>query len=176
MYPSTVHRVLHCHQVPLHDHLDRMTADPVRAPKPTRFEMTTPGELVHAEIKKLGRIPDGGGHRMLGRTVGERNKRTDRRGYAYLHHAVDSYSRVVYSEILGEERKETATGFWTRAATFFATIGVTVTGVMTDNGACNRSRAFADALGPNVHHRFTRPYRPQTNGKVGRFNRTLLAE
>lgn len=173
---STVGRVLDRHGMPLLKHLDRMTGEPIRAPKPVRYEMAAPGELVHVDIKKLGRIPDGGGHRVLGRVDGKRNTGKGGRGYAYLHHAVDSYSRVVYSEILENERKETAAGFWLRATVFFASIGVTVTGVMTDNGACYRSRAFAAALGPTVRHRFTRPYRPQTNGKVERFNRTLMAE
>lgn len=174
---STVGRVLDRHQMPLLTHLDRMTGEPVRAPQPVRYEMATPGELIHVDIKKLGRIPDGGGHRVVGRAQGNRNKQADGpRGYAYLHHAVDSYSRVVYSEILNDERKETAAAFWHRANAFFASIGVSVTGVMTDNGSCYRSRAFAAALGPGIHHRFTRPYRPQTNGKVERFNRTLLAE
>lgn len=174
---STVGRVLERHGMPLLKHLDRMTGELVRSPKPVRYEMEAPGELVHVDIKKLGRIPDGGGHRALGRTVGLRNNRQHgNRGYAYLHHAVDSYSRVAYSEILGDERKDTAAGFWLRANAFFASIGVTVTGVMTDNGACYRSRVFAAALGPTIRHRRTRPYRPQTNGKVERFNRTLLAE
>lgn len=138
--------------------------------------MEAPGELVHVDIKKLGRIPNGGGHRVLGRTAGLRNNRRHYgRGYVYLHHAVDSYSRVVYSEILNDERKETAAGFWLRVNAFFATIGVTVIGVMTDNGEC-RSSAFAEALGPTVCHRRTRPYRPQTNGKAERFNGTLLVE
>lgn len=176
MHPSTVHRVLQRHQMPLLCHLDRMTGEPIRAPKPIRYEMAAPGELVHIDIKKLARIPDGGGHRLLGREAGERNKRRDHRGYAYLHHAVDSYSRVVYSEILENERKETAADFWLRANAFFARIGVAVTAVMTDNGACYVSHAFAAALGSGVRHRRTRPYRPQTNGKVERFNRTLLDE
>ena len=77
-------------------------------------------------------------------------------GYRYLHHAVDDHSRVAYSEIL-DERKETAAGFWTRANAFFASIGVTVTAVMTDNGACYRSHAFADALGDTVKHKWTKP-------------------
>src|SRR5699024_7674082 len=97
------------------------------------------------------------------------------RGYQYLHHAVDDYSRVAYSEILHDERKETAAGFWQRANTFFADIGVTVTAVLTDNGACYRSHAFAAALG-SIKHKRTKPYRPQTNGKVERFNRTLATE
>ena len=98
------------------------------------------------------------------------------RGYRYLHHAIDDHSRVVYSEILDNERKETASEFWVRARAFFTTLGITVTEVMTDNGSCYRSHAFADALGNGVKHRRTRPYRPQTNGKVERFNRTLAAE
>jgi transposase InsO family protein len=176
MHPSTVHRVLHRHQMPLLHQLDHVTGELMRVPPSVRYEMAAPGELVHVDIKKLARIPDGGGHRLLEPAEGHRNKRRDHRGYAYLHHAVDSYSRVVYSEILDDERKETAAGFWLRANAFFAQMGVTVTGVMTDNGSCYVSRAFAAALGPNIHHRRTRPYRPQTNGKVERFNRTLLAE
>src|SRR5690606_5289533 len=98
------------------------------------------------------------------------------RGYAFLHHAVDDHSRLAYSEILGNERKETAAAFWERARAFFAEAGITVTAVMTDNGACYRSHAFAAALGKQVKHRRTRAYRPQTNGKVERFNRTLASE
>lgn len=96
-------------------------------------------------------------------------------GYAYLHHAVDDHSRLAYSEILGDERKETAAGFWNRANAFFEEHRITVTRVLTDNGSCYRSKDFAAALGDVVHKR-TRPYRPQTNGKVERFNRTLAAE
>lgn len=177
MPSATVHRVLQRHHVPRLCQLDRATGEPVRAPKPVRYEMTAPGDLVHVDSKKLGRIPDGGGHRTVGRAAGKRNTaRSGARGYAYLHHAIDSYSRVVYSEILDDERQETAAGFWIRANAFFASIGITVTAVMTDNGSCYRSRVFADALGPDVRHRFTRPYRPQTNGKVERFNRTLVQE
>lgn len=177
MHPSTVHRVLRRHAMPLLMHLDRRTGELVRKPQPVRYEMDTPGALIHVDIKKLGRIPHGGGHREVGRSQGTRNKRAGGpRGYAYLHHAVDSHSRVVYSEILDDERQETAAEFWLRAHAFFAGIGVTVTAVMTDNGSCYRSRTFAEALGPDIRHRRTRPYRPQTNGKVERFNRTLLDE
>ena len=175
---STVGRVLERYRMPRLDHIDQATGLPVRKPRPVRYEMTRPGELVHVDIKKLGRIPDGGGHRMLGRAVGRKNNGHGKngRGYAYLHHAVDDYSRLVYSEILTNERKETAAGFWQRAREFFAEADITVTAVMTDNGSCYRSGAFAKALGAGVKHRFTRPYRPQTNGKVERFNRTLAQE
>ncbi|TQM19565.1 IS481 family transposase [Microcella putealis] len=172
---STVGRVLARYRMPLLHHLDQATGLPVRKPKPIRYELAAPGQLVHVDIKKLGRIPNGGGHRMLGRTIGNRNNKKKGRGYAFLHHAVDDHSRLAYSEELPDERKETAAGFWRRAEAFFAEHGITVTAVMTDNGACYRSRDFAAALGP-IQHRWTRPYRPQTNGKVERFNRTLAAE
>jgi transposase InsO family protein len=176
---STVGRVLARYRMPLLVHVDQATGLPVRKPKPLRYEASAPGQLVHVDIKKLGRIPDGGGHRMLGRQAGAKNNDGHGRrgrGYAYLHHAVDDHSRIAYSEILADERKETAAGFWTRAHAFFAGLDVSVTAVMTDNGSCYRSRAFAAALGEGIKHRRTRPYRPQTNGKVERFNRTLAAE
>jgi transposase-like protein len=175
---STVGRVLARYRMPLLAHLDRATGLPVRKPKPVRYEAAAPGDLVHVDIKKLGKIPDGGGWRVFGRGS-EQHRRsgvaTDRaaragaspsRGYVYLHHAVDDHSRLAYSEQLPDERKETAAGFWTRARAFFAEAGINVAAVMTDNGACYRSHFFAAALGEGVKHRRTRPYRPQTNGKV----------
>ena len=174
--------------MPLLQHLDRATGLPVRRPKPVRYEMSRPGELIHVDIKKLSVIPDGGGWRMHGRgsqqdrRAGAARDRQARRGaspsrgYVFLHHAVDDHSRLAYSERLGDERGETAAAFWIRARTFFTEHGITATAVMTDNGACYRSDAFAAALGQNVTHRRTRPFRPQTNGKVERFNRTLTAE
>jgi transposase InsO family protein len=172
---STVGRVLNRYRMPLLQHVDQATGLPVRRPDPHRYEHPVPGDLVHVDIKKLGRIPDGGGHRKLGRTIGKHNNNAGGRGYAYLHHAVDDHSRLAYSEILNDERKDTAAAFWRRAHTFFTNAGITVTAVMTDNGSCYRSKAFATALG-SLKHRWTRPYRPQTNGKVERFNRTLAAE
>ena len=166
MHASTVHRVLVRHQVSRLDRLDRTTREPIR-----RFEMSRPGELVHVDIKKLGRIPKGGGWRAHGRSkehAGDKKKV----GYAYVHSAVDGFSRLAYSEVLADEQGTTAAGFWTRAETFFATQGITVERVLTDNGGCYRSKEFDQALG-GTKHRFTRPYRPQTNGKVERFNRTL---
>ncbi|SDZ47970.1 IS481 family transposase [Herbiconiux ginsengi] len=175
---STVGRILARHGMPLLHHLDRATGLPVRRPAPVRYEKTQPGELIHMDIKKLGRIPDGGGHRMLGRQAGARNNDghgRNGRGYAFLHHAIDDHSRLAYSEIHTDERKETVIGFWQRASVFFADAGIRVQAVMTDNGSAYRSRDLAAALGP-VRHQFTRPYRPQTNGKVERFNRTLATE
>jgi len=165
--------------MPVLPHLDQATGLPVRKPKPARYEHTRPGQLVHIDIKKLGRIPNGGGHRMIGRQAGKKNNDghgRGGRGYAFLHHAVDDHTRLAYSEILHDERKETAAGFWLRANAFFTDAGITVTAVMTDNGSCYRSRMFAAALGTTIKHRRTRPYRPQTNGKVERFNRTLATE
>ncbi len=185
---STVGRVLARYRMPKLANIDQATGLPVRRPKPTRYEVAEPGQLVHVDIKKQGRIPDGGGWRVHGRGSTQdrkagvaRDKATrggapGSRGYRYLHHAVDDNSRVAYSEILDDERKETAAGFWERANAFFTDLGITVTAVMTDNGACYRSHVFAAALGEDVKHKRTRPYRPQTNGKVERFNRTLAAE
>lgn len=171
---STVERVLHRYQMPPLTHIDQATGLRVRRPQPVRYERERPGDLVHVDIKKQGRIPDGGGHRVRGRQEGRKNRSGV--GYAFLHHAVDDHSRLAYSEILDDERKETAVAFWVRAHTFFTQAGITVREVMTDNGSCYRSRAFAAALGPDIKHRRTRPYRPQTNGKVERFNRTLAQE
>jgi transposase InsO family protein len=174
---STVGRVLTRYRMPLLAHLDQATGLVIRKPKPARYERATPGELVHVDIKKLGRIPNGGGHRVMSKAAATRIRgKHGGRGYAFLHHAVDDHSRLVYSEILGDERKETAAGFWKRAETFFAEAGITITAVMTDNGSCYRSHTFAAALGDDIKHLWTRPYRPQTNGKVERFNRTLAAE
>jgi transposase InsO family protein len=138
------------------------------------------------DIKKLGNIPDGGGHRVTDRVTGNRHRKATtpaRRGgkpvlgYCYLHTAVDDYSRLAYSEILADETKDSAVAFWTRAQRFFTAAGITVERVLTDNGSCYRSWAWRDALAEaGVTHKRTRPYRPQTNGKVERFNRTLLEE
>jgi transposase InsO family protein len=177
MARSTVWKVLTRYRMPPLSSLDQATGLPARRPAPRRYEHQTPGDLVHVDIKKQGRIPDGGGHRAHGRASAQhRASRRQRAGYAYLHHAVDDHSRLAYSEILGDERQETAAGFWLRANAFFATHGISVRAVLTDNGSCYRSRVFNRALGPAVKHRFTRPYRPQTNGKVERFNRSLAAE
>jgi transposase InsO family protein len=179
---STVHNVLRRYGIAKLRWLDRATGRVVR-----RMVSAHCGDLVHVDVKKLGRIPAGGGWRMLGRTAGNRNSQADKssgvtnkrrqptRGYHFLHTAIDGHSRLAYSELLADERKDTAAAFWLRANTWFAECGITVRNVLTDNGSCYRSHVFRDALG-DVAHRRTRPYRPQTNGKVERFHRTLADE
>lgn len=168
--PATVHRVLTRYKLARLTHLERATGRVIR-----RYEREKPGELVHVDIKKLGNIPDGGGHKTLGRQAGRKNRA--KAGYSYLHNAVDDHSRLAYSEILSDERKETAVSFWQRAHAFFAQAGITVERVLTDNGACYTSHAWRNTLADQgISHKRTRPYRPQTNGKVERFNRTLLDE
>ena len=167
--PSTVHRVLRRLGAPRLRDLDRPTRTVVR------YERSIPGELVHVDIKKQGKIPAGGGWRVHGRVNMPGRHRGD--GYDFIHAAVDDRSRVAYAEILPDERKETASAFMTRALGFFVERGITIERVLTDNGSCYRSREFARTLADaGVAHRRTRPYRPQTNGKVERFNLTLKWE
>jgi transposase InsO family protein len=182
LHPSTVHRVLTRYGLAKLRWLDRPTGRVIR-----RMTQTSCGELVHVDIKKLGKIPAGGGWRMLGRTQGNHNAWADRssgrrskrgyplRGHHFLHTSIDGYSRLAYSELLPDERKETAAAFWVHANAYFTELGIKVRKVLTDNGSCYRSHAFKEALG-DIEHRRTRPYRPQTNGKVERFHRTLADE
>jgi transposase InsO family protein len=170
---STAHRILARHGLPALAAIDRATGEPVR-----RYERARPGELVHIDVKKLGRIPDGGGHKVLGRAAGRANQ--DRRngtGYAYLHTALDDHSRLAYTEDLPDEKAATCAGFLRRATAWFAAQGVAVERVLTDNAWAytkNTWRQTCDDLG--ISPRWTRPWRPQTNGKVERFHRTLLDE
>lgn len=167
---STVHQVLVRRGLNRLTWMDRPSGRVIR-----RIHTDRPGELVHVDVKKLGRIPAGGGWRAHGRGNVVHHSQT-RVGFAYVHSAVDAYSRVAYSEILDDERGDTCAGFWIRANTWFNDHGITVERVLTDN-AKNYvlSHAFRDALGDITHTRI-RPRRPQTNGKVERFNRTLLDE
>ena len=136
LHPSMVHKVLTRYEAPRLTWTDPATGCRLRAkPKPVRYEHPAPGDLVHVDIKKLGRIPDGGGHRVHGRAKGNRVKKSAKPGTAYIHHALDEHSRLVYSEILTDERKEIASEFWTRANAYFAACGITVLRVLTDNGS-----------------------------------------
>jgi hypothetical protein len=160
---STVHRVLVRHGMNRLGWLDRPTDRPIR-----RYEHPRPGDLVHLDTKKLGRIPAGGGHRVHGRAAGAANRRADRGGggYDYLHAAVDDHSRLAYVEVLGDERAQTCAPFWRRAHRWFAVHRVTVARVLTDNGVGYGSRLFGAALiDTGVRHQRTRPYRPQTTGR-----------
>ena len=167
---STVYRVLCRHDLNRLRHLDRQTAVPIR-----RYERSRPGELVHVDVKKLGRIPPGGGHRVRGRPAARPGK--PKVGYAYLHTAIDDFSRVAYTEVLADEKGATAAAFWRRAEAWFRARGIVVERVLSDNGFCYRGKLFNDALAEHgIVHKYCRPYRPQTNGKVERFHRTLLEE
>ncbi len=138
---------------------------------------THPGELVHIDVKKQARIPKGGGWRVKGVEHKNTAKSRPRIGYAFVHSAIDAYSRLAYSEIHTDERATTAIGFWQRARAFFASYGITVERVLSDNGGCYRAKDFtAELVSAGIKQRFTKPYRPQTNGKVERFNRTLQNE
>ena len=170
---STVHRVLVRHGLNRLAWIDRPTGERVR-----RYEKAHPGELVHVDVKKVAKVPPGGGWRAHGRgsPKAKRAKRK-RRGYTYLHVAVDDHSRVAYVEAHDNEKAVTAAAFWRNARDWFNRLNVGIDAVMTDNGRNFTSAKFAEALAENrTKHRLTRPYRPQTNGKVERFNRTLAEE
>jgi transposase InsO family protein len=171
--PSKVGRVLVRRGHPPLAHLDLATRRELRG-KIRRYERERPGELVHVDIKKLGRIPDGGGHRVHGRSEQFRGRGI---GYAYVHTAIDDHSRLAYSEILGDETAVTTAAWWTRAIAWFAAHGIRIERVLTDNGGCYRSREWHQVSAAHgIIVKKTRPFRPQTNGKAERFNRTLLTE
>jgi len=167
---STVHRVLCRLGLNRLRWLDRPTGRVIR-----RIHTDHPGELVHIDVKKLGRIPDGGGWRSRGRAAArvDRDKRS--KGMSYVHSAIDAHTRLAYSQVLDDERGPTCARFWTNARTFFTAHGITAEAVLTDNAKNYLGRDFTAAL-DGIPHRRIRPYRPQTNGKVERFNRTLLDE
>jgi transposase InsO family protein len=146
-----------------------------------RYERERPGELIHIDVKKLGRIERGAGHRMTGQRRRNPTKRDgsgiDRRtiGWEYVHIAIDDCTRLAYAEVLSDEKGPTAVGFLRRAVTFYRRHGITVEGLMTDNGSPYLSTLHAIACRAlRIKHIRTRPYRPQTNGKAERFIRTML--
>jgi transposase InsO family protein len=182
MPASTVHAVLVRCRINRLSHVDRVTGEPVR-----RYEHDHPGSLVHVDVKKLGNIPDGGGWRYLGRAKGKRNRAAtvgagrDKYhgpliGTAYVHTVLDDHSRLAYAEIHDDETAATAVTVLRHAVDWFAARGVRVERVLSDNGACYRSRRWtATCLELGIRPKRTRPYRPQTNGKIERFHRTLAA-
>ncbi|MET8509176.1 IS481 family transposase [Streptomyces sp. NPDC004787] len=168
---STVHRILTRHRLNRLAWIDRPTGIVIR-----RYERERPGELVHVDVKKLGRIPDGGGHKTNGRQAGRPIRGM---GFDYVHSAVDDHSRLAYSEIHPDEKVATCAAFLTRAAAFFHSQGIDrIERVLTDNAwAYRKGLAWKAALAKlGATGKLTRAYRPQTNGKVERFNRTLLDE
>lgn len=170
---STVQRILNDAGIGRLDRGDRATnTEPVR-----RYVRDHPGELIHVDIKKIAGIPEGGGWRTRGRGYTNEKSKPRRAGYRYIHTAIDDRTRIVYSEILDDEQAVTAAGFWTRAQAWFDSVGITCERVITDNGPCYKSGLWhiaCKATGTTVKK--TRPRRPQTNGKVERFHRTLLEE
>ena len=183
MASSTVHAVLVRCRINRLTHLDRATGEPIR-----RYEHERPGDLIHVDVKKLGKVPDGGGWRYVGRPQGNKNRsatavRTSGPrnahgnptiGTCYLHTVIDDHSRVAYVEAHDDETKETATEVLRNAVAWFAERGVTVERVLSDNGSCYKSHLWRDTCKElGITPKKTRPYRPQTNGKIERFHRTL---
>ena len=170
---STLHAIWTRHGISRLSDLERRSGRVVR-----RIETTRPGELVHMDVKKQAKIPLAAGHKVRGHAAARPGKeRQGRVGYAFIHSVVDAYSRLAYSEIHDDERTVTAIGFWRRARRFFASYGIEVERVMTDNGKCYISHAFgAELVEAAIAHTRTKPYCPRTNGKVERYNRTLLNE
>lgn len=154
-----------------HEGLGRLAR--IDPPEPVRrYQRERPGELIHLDIKKLGRF-DHPGHRV----TGDRRGRNRGAGWDFVHVAVDDATRLAYVEVLGDERKDTTTGFLLRALRWFRGQGIRAERVMTDNGSAYRSGRFAKALRLlAIRHIFTRPYTPKTNGKAERFIQTLLRE
>jgi transposase InsO family protein len=179
---STVHAVLVRCRINRLSHIDRVTGEPIR-----RYEHDHPGSLIHVDVTKFGNIPDGGGWRYLGREAAKQNRSATARrtgqwtddyhpriGRSFLHTVIDDYSRVAYVEICPDEKAVTAIAVLHRAVAWFADRGVTVQRVLSDNGSAYRSFAWRDACDElGITPKRTRPYRPQTNGKIERFHRTL---
>jgi transposase InsO family protein len=178
----TVSRILRRHNVPRLAVCDPMTGEVIRSSKTTavRYERERPGELVHMDVKKIGRIPDGGGWRahgkQMGRTAAAKKARI---GFDYVHSVVDDHSRLAYSEILPDEKAPTCTEFLRRAASFFAEHGIArIERVMTDNHWSYTKNGTLPGLLEELGatHKLIKPHCPWQNGKVERFNRTLQSE
>jgi transposase InsO family protein len=174
----TVSTVLRRHQLPYLRECDPLTGQVIRSSKATavRYERERPGELIHMDVKKIARIPDGGGWKAHGRSEEVRGRGI---GYDYVHSAIDDHSRLAYSEILPDEKGRTCAGFLTRAAAYFTAAGIErIESVMTDNAlAYRRSTDMQKAVARlRARQVFIRPHCPWQNGKAERFNRTLQTE
>ena len=179
---STVHKILVRNRLNRLNYVDRATGEPIR-----RYEHDHPGSLIHVDVKKLGNIPDGGGWRFVGRAQGGRHRAATpgkpknthcnpKMGTAFVHTVIDDHSRVAYAEIHDDETAITAVGVLRRAVSWFAARGVSVERVLSDNGSAYRSRLWRDTCTElAIAAKHTRPYRPQTNGKIERFHRTMAA-
>lgn len=178
----TITRILRRNGVPRLCECDPLTGEVIRSSKTTaiRYERDRPGELVHMDVKKLGKIPDGGGWKAHGRQMGSTGaKKRAKIGFDYIHSLVDDHSRLAYSEIHDDEQGVTCAGFLERAAVYFAAHGIDrIERVMTDNHwSYRRSHAVAAVIEQlRATHKFIRPHCPWQNGKVERFNRTLQTE
>jgi len=176
----TVSRVLARHQMPHLAALDPITGEVIKASKTTaiRYERASPGELVHMDVKKIGRIPDGGGWRVHGRALREATRdRSTKLGYDYVHCLVDDHSRLAYSEVLPDEKGATCAGFLTRAVAYFADHGITrIHRLMTDNAWSYRWSLRTVCAEHGIRQKFIKPHCPWQNGKAERLNRTLAAE
>jgi transposase InsO family protein len=182
MPASTVHAVLVRCRLNRLSHIDRVTGEPAR-----RYERARPGELIHVDVTKFGNIPDGGGWRFLGKQQGFHNRQATRDrtgitsrkyhpkvGICFVHTVIDDYTRIAYAECHDDETAATAVGVLHRAVAWFAERGVVVERVLSDNGSAYKAylwRDTCDELG--ITMKKTRPYRPQTNGKIERLHRTM---
>lgn len=176
----TVSRILRRHEVPYLRECDPITGELIRSSKQTavRYERERPGELVHMDVKKLGRIPDGGGWRAHGREAGSvQRDRSTKVGYDYIHSLVDDHSRLAYSEALPDEKGTTCADFLERAIAYFAAHGITrIERLMTDNAWAYRWSLREVCADHEIKQKFIKPHCPWQNGKVERLNRTLATE
>jgi transposase InsO family protein len=176
----TVSRVIARRGLPPLAVLDPMSGEVIRASKATavRYERERPGELVHMDVKKIGRIPDGGGWRAHGRGAEAiQRDRNTKVGFDFVHSLVDDHSRLAYSEILADEKGATCAGFLQRAAAYFATFGITqIERLMTDNAWAYRYSLREVCAANDIKQVFIKPHCPWQNGKVERLNRTLQTE
>ena len=174
----TVSRILARHGIPHLAVLDPITGELIRSSKSTtvRYERDKPGELVHMDVKKLGKIPDGGGWKALGRQDGHHDRKV-KIGYDYVHSLIDDHSRLAYSETLDDEKGPTCAAFLERAINYFAAHGIpTIERLITDNAWAYRYSLRTVCADHGIRQKFIKPHCPWQNGKVERLNRTLATE